>query len=80
MNVLVSVEEGSLPNRVLEWSGATGVCHPSLSSVLVGDSILSSVCLSDSSSSSIEDEPLSPVPWLMGSDSEPVLTVSSRSG
>lgn len=80
MNVLVSVEEGSLPNRVFEWSSTTGVCHPSLSSILIGDSILSSVCLSDSSSSSIEGEPLSPVPWLMGSDSEPVLTVSSIFG
>jgi len=40
---------------------------------------LSSVGLSDGSSSSVKDEPLSPVPWLMPSDSKMVLTVANVS-
>jgi len=79
LNVLVSVEEGSLPDGVSEWSNNTSVWLPSSGSISVGDSVCSSVSCSDGSSSSIEDPPLSKVPWLMPSDSELVGAVANVS-
>lgn len=77
LDVLGSVVESSLPHSVSPWSG-DGVTssNESSGSDLSGDGEVSSVGGSDRSGSSVEDEPLLPLPWGMVLDTQFVLVSS----
>lgn len=80
LDVLASVVEGSLPYGVSPWS-SNGISSSDESSGadLSGDGEVSSLGLSDGSGSSVEDEPLLPVPWGVVSDGQLVLVSTNVS-
>lgn len=72
-----SVEDSSLVWFLLPWSHGGSNIDLVFLTLLIGENKLSVLVRSDSSSSSVEDEPLSVILWVVVLDSESELTLSN---